>query len=481
MPSGKGPVDQGNLRIASSWRLRNDGAYILAYFCSTQKLSFKVLSPAEASLVPFMDGELSDAEMRRLWGSVHGADDGETDRVFKALVGSLVERDGIVSRNGEPSASVKTDPARLIPDFASYEKQPKRLARPFSVAVGLTNRCGTNCLYCYAERPKQNELSRQEWRRVFDDLAQNEIFIVDLAGGDTLARPDALDLLEDMAERDFVFFLSTKCPITQGIAERLAALGVGAANPPPHLVRTLQISVDSVDPATADRLTGSKDYLQRAMDSARNAVAAGLAPRVKGVLTSLNADAVDGVVERFFDLGVRDFQFVQYGLSYYRPNEALFLSPRQKERLPDALARAQAAFPGIEITIQDDQTAGGPRNRTWEQWRSRALCSGGRNNLQIKANGEATLCDQVPSRPPFVVGNLLRQGLKEVWNSPELLSFLYPDRDSFRGTACHSCPEFEDCHQDKGYCYRDALFAYGTIFEAPPDCPRQDRQGLRQI
>jgi hypothetical protein len=55
---------------------------------------------------------------------------------------------------------------------------------------------------------------------------------------------------------------------------------------------------------------------------------------------------------------------------------------------------------------------------------------------------------------------------------------VYPEREKFAGTVCFDCPEFDECHTEKGqkgYCYFDALFHYKSIYDAPPDCPRQNK------
>ncbi len=476
----KEPVN-GNWRLVSPWRLRNEGDHLLAYQCNTTDLVFKVLSPLEASLVPFLDGSADDEELGRLWRQMHSAWLSEADASLASMLQGLAERDHMVAREGLPSPSFDLPREDLLPDFSAYQTGQKRLARPFAVSLYITNNCCTDCLYCYAERPRLPELTKDQWARIFDDLEANQLYIVDIVGADPLARGDILEIMEDMVARDFVFYISTKCRITPAVAERLARMGVGRGDLPPHLVRPLQVSVDSADPVIAGKLVGRSGYLQRAVDSVTNAVAAGMSPRVKGVLTSLNPDAAEGVVRLFYDLGVRDFQFVQYGLSHYRPREDLFLTLEHKLRLPRTLERLQSQYSDIAITIQDDRTVGDRQPRSPRAWQERSVCSGGRSSLQIKANGEVVLCDQLPHSRPFVVGDILKEGLVGVWNSPRLAAFLYPPREAFAGTVCADCPEYDQCHQGKGYCYRDAFLAYDTIYEAPPDCPRQVRPGRRQI
>ena len=275
--------------IPTPWRLRNDGGYVVAYKCQAGQPDgnkHRVLSAYEAIIVPFLDGTQSEDELWSIWRNV--VDPGEEpDGSLRAIFEQQIERlrqSGIVAEGGAISPSFSGHRSLFIPNFATYKFPGCKLARPLSVMVALTNYCRTDCVYCYAERKIDKELSADEWIDIFDELKDNEIYIVDILGGDALARKDAVRLLTEMAARDFVFFLSTKCPIDMSTASRLAELGVGRPNVPPHLKRDIQISVDSEDPALADRLVGRRAYLDRAKRSVKNCVAAGMAPRVKGVL-----------------------------------------------------------------------------------------------------------------------------------------------------------------------------------------------------
>jgi radical SAM protein with 4Fe4S-binding SPASM domain len=467
-------------RVSECWRLRNDSRYVVAYRCTTTELKHKVLTPAEATIIPFLDGTLSSAEILELWKDVCGELQ-DPGNAFLRIIGGLQE-DGIIVGAGDRSPSLSLPGSRLIPDFARYYRPPGRLDRPLAVILTLTNRCQANCRYCYAERESCDELPVEQWLNVFDDLASNEIFIVDVAGGDLLAHSDALKLLRLMTERQFVFFVSTKCLISPATAEAFAELGIGVADAPPYLSRPLQISVDSMDPGVASSLVGWPNHLQRAVESVRNTIQAGLSPRIKAVLTRYNHDAPERLVEGFAELGVTEFQFVQYGRSHYRHDDSLFLTLEQKHAINGIIARLCATYPHLRITGQQDVSIGEQQNMAPERWRQRAMCSGGRTNMVVKANGDVTLCDQVPHSGQFVVGNVFRDGVMGVWNSPSLYAFNNPPREAFQGTVCFDCREFKDCHDERrGYCYREALFAYGTIYDAPPDCPFQLNAGTRRI
>lgn len=466
-------------RVPAAWRLRNDGRYVVAYKSNSNELKHRVLLPGEAVIIPFLDGSLEYGEAFRLWRSFSGTAEIPTE-AFDKLISGLVGN-GILEWEG-PASSSFLHRKNLIPDFSNYHRPSGRLDRPLGVFVTLTNRCDVNCRYCYAERRHSDEMDRNQLRTLFDDLATNNIFCVDIYGGDLFARKDIFGILEDMVEREFVFYISTKSHLSPEDARRLAELGIGRRDVPVYAQRPLQFSVDSSDPAMASSLVRRDGFLERIIESVRSAVAAGMAPRIKAVLTSLNSEAAEDLVALFTQFGVDDFQFVQYGLSYYRPDPSLLLSREQKLALSGVRECLHARYPNLRLTVQNELSMGGSRTKTWEDWRQRSVCSGGRLNMVVKPNGDVTVCEQVPHQPPFVVGNVVRQGLLGVWDSKEMYAFLNPSRELFSSAICYTCKEFTNCHDNQlGYCYRDALFNYGTMYEAPSDCPRQTNIGLRQV
>jgi len=468
-------------RISDRWRLRNDGRYLVAYRCSVLQHRFIVLPPAAALLAPLLDGTHTSAELGDLAVQMFEPPESNADRLRAGtndLLERLASRTGFVRLDGAVSPSLADGPHRFIPSLVDYQQSPPRLERPLSVMVAFTNRCACDCLYCYAERLRVPERRVDDWRRVFDELAREEVYLVDIAGGDIFLHPDAFAILREMVARDFTFFVSTKRELTVDQAERLAELGIGLDDQPPYLRRKVQVSIDSDDPTVAARMVRHPRYLEKATRTVDRLLAAGIKPRVKGVLTALNPEAPEGVVRSFAERGVVEFDFVQYTRSHYRHRDELFMTDDEKRRLREAAGRVREEFPDLQITVQDETTRSARLD--WEQWHQRAVCSGGRSNMIVQPNGDVTLCDQTPHAPAFVMGNVFDDGVMGAWRSQRIPDFLYPPRERFAGTACFDCPELDECHQERGRCYRDALFYFGSIDDAPPECPRQLKVPLRK-
>lgn len=477
-----GDYYQNMPRASESWRLRNDTKYLLAYKPESERKIYKVLSEGEASIIPLLDGTNTIASIWNAFCRMYDILPSDTSKwlpCFEGVFDSLFTLEGLISFNGSVSPSLSCRKADLIPDFRDYQFPVRRLSRPLSLALTFTNRCSCACLYCYAERKNCREVDLDLWINLFNEIAANGIVMVDISGGDLFSRQDAFQILEQMVARDFIFFISTKSFLSKYDADRLFEMGIGLRDVPDWTARPLQISIDSADPEIMSELVRSPGYLGRAEETVDNLFNAGIAPRVKAVLTSLNADAMEGIVRRFYERGVTEFNFAQYTRSLYRHDDRLFLTMDDKLSIRETAGRLMQEIADIDLQFQDDTFQ--DRNMPAEEWNGRASCSGGRTSMHVQPDGDVILCEQIPHKREFVVGNVFQDGILGVWNSRELNSFIYPEREKFKGTVCFDCPEFYDCHIQKGHCFRNAYYAYGTIYDARPECPRQMKPCPRMI
>lgn len=466
-------LDADKPRVSENWRIRNDGINSVLYLHSLQTHISRVLSPFEAIFILLFNGSNTWAEIKAATKQILTGTDVESDDKIERLVMTMNELKGLFVLDGDASISLSRPVESLIPNMAEYAITPYRMQRPLTVAIAYTNRCQCDCIYCYAEREDAEEKTLAEWMPVLDELAANEVTLVDIGGADIFCRKDALDIMAELAARDFSFFVSTKGYVSAERARRLAALNIGNKNLPHWALRPLQISMDSVDDGRAAFITRQRKYFEHAEKSVRNVLDAGMSPRLKAVLTPYNFEQPLSIVRHFAPMGVDEFHFVQYSRGLYRHDDSYFLMGEQKRSLLEAEAQIKDEFPDVFVSMQKDMTMGGPRNVTPEVWAKRPICSGGRTKMLIKPNGDVSLCEQIPAVPEYIVGNVFEQGVMGVWNADAIQRFNNPSRDLFNNTVCKECTDFESCHNEKGWCFRDALACYGTVYDAPPDCPRQ--------
>jgi len=81
-------------------------------------------------------------------------------------------------------------PAEISIDFSE---------RPYIVIWEVTQACDLACVHCRASaQPNRNplELSTEEGKRLIDDIAQMQVPVFVLTGGDPIKRPDLFELIE---------------------------------------------------------------------------------------------------------------------------------------------------------------------------------------------------------------------------------------------------------------------------------------------
>ncbi|NTW01163.1 MAG: SPASM domain-containing protein, partial [Oscillochloris sp.] len=248
--------------------------------------------------------------------------------------------------------------------------------------------------------------------------------------------------------------------------------------------RPVQLSIDAAEEHVAQRMLGvSRPQIDTMLKTFDNFMAFGIMPVVKAVITGLNYDQPLLLVERYYPRGARRFTFVRYHRSFYRHSDDLFVNEQHIPVLKAQFDTIRARYPDIDLKenlIGEAGEAGvlSPQRRQ-ELWDTRMGCGGGWCALGIAPDGSAFLCEQMKLDEPFIVGDTRSQSIQEIWNGERMARFIYPAQEQFSGTICQSCNAFEQCMWEKGRCYRDAFFSYGSIYTAPPLCPKNPHPGLR--
>ncbi len=223
----------------------------------------------------------------------------------------------------------------------------------------------------------------------------------------------------------------------------------------------------------ADELTRSRNSFSETVESIRNLIAPGIKVRTNTVATSLNVKSTPELVILLADLGADIIRISQYGFSAYADGgDTLFVEPAEMQRAHDAVRKIAEQYPLLDIFVP----RGAPRAASEEErtraWQNRAVCSAGRYGFVVLSDGKVVLCDELPPSGFWIVGDLSRQSIMDVWNSPHIDALLRPRRSSFKETACFRCEQFDSCHENKGRCFRDAWKAFGTFNAPAPSCPK---------
>lgn len=474
---------EDTLIIDSKWVLRNDQDYIVLYIIDNAEAKTWVLPPLLSYAIVLINGSNTYRQLISKVGRVFGIDDFKGSKLYLDRILKLLRKNevGVKVKSSSDNWNVFESSEFFIPIETYHFPKRFRLRYPTKVTLYTTKKCCAECIYCYADRREDNPdqvLSLSEWRRIIDECIHLGIWNIDLIGGDQLSTQKNLKIMKYLMSRNISLFISTKCEVTESVAEKLVSCGF--FDKPRGSPHKLQLSIDSIIPKLADFMTGTSNFLQRIERSVDNCIKHNIIPKIKTVLTPLNFREIRDIICLFSEKGIQEFQFVYYGLSFPKPREDLLLSEEQKKWIHETYPRIIKDYPKLRIVVQDEYN---PNQVSFKEkmaaWRIRARCTGGFSAITILPTGKFVICEQIPQTEQYILGDVREDGLMGVWCGSRIEEFLFRPKEAFQGMLCEKCKEFDDCQYNAGFCYKDALFAYDTMFEASPKCPYQTKLGRR--
>ena len=92
-----------NPRVNSPWRIRNDDKSIVVYKRVTDTVTHKVLTPIQATLLPFLDGSFTIQDIKEAWNdalAISSERNSPHSNLFQTTLSDLIST-GFVSFEGE--------------------------------------------------------------------------------------------------------------------------------------------------------------------------------------------------------------------------------------------------------------------------------------------------------------------------------------------------------------------------------------------
>ena len=175
----------------------------------------------------------------------------------------------------------------LTPPFPSpaFDRFVDRLVRNdrqdlFSVSLAVTNDCCCHCERCYNAGRRRNDLPLAVLQRLAGQFQEFGAVLIALTGGEPLLRPDLELICSSFDKRCCVVVNATGFGLTLPRALALKEVGVFAVS----------IRLDSLDPATHDRLSGRPGAFEDAVEAIKVLHKAELYPYV---MTMARPELVD--------------------------------------------------------------------------------------------------------------------------------------------------------------------------------------------
>lgn len=323
------------------------------------------------------------------------------------------------------------------------------LTRPqdFFVQLHLTERCNLRCRHCYQSGTRNQELSLAEIRNIAVEVSEmldtwTDSYDVpfspsfNITGGEPFLREDIFEVLQEVGERGFeLYLLSNGILIDKKKAQRLADLRV----------RGVQVSIEGPERIHED-IRGRGSF-SSSLKGVRDLLDAGLTVTLNVTLSDINADYFMDMVKLSSSLGVQ-----KLGFSRLVPSgrgSGLLTNMLKKEKLSELYHSIDSLNPeGLQI-VTGDPVASQMSDNDKDDSGSFPTggCAAGISGFTILPGGTVTPC----RRLPISIGNVRRDGLREIWATSRVLESLR-DKRNYKG-KCGKCHRWAYCRGCRAIAY----------------------------
>lgn len=336
--------------------------------------------------------------------------------------------------------------------------------KPYGLLAELTYSCPLQCSYC--SNPLQlddysDELSTEEWKRVFTEAAGLGVLQLHLSGGEPLQRRDIVDLVQHANQLGlYTNLITSGLGLSTRRAEQLRDAGLD------HV----QLSIQADDQALSDQIAVTTSF-------ERKQVAAGLIKQLGWPLTlnvvlhRQNIDRIGGILEmaEAMEADRVELANTQYA-GWAGPNQAELLPTRDQLDGAEAVVRAARERIGgrMEIIyVMPDYYSKYPKP-CMDGWANR--------QFTVVPNGEALPCPaahDVARGLDLPPASVREHSLEWIWNEAPL--FQQYRGDAWMPDPCRSCDRKEI---DFGGCRCQAFALTGDAARTDPVCHLSPDHGL---
>jgi radical SAM protein with 4Fe4S-binding SPASM domain len=438
----------------------------------------RTMNTPASILLALFDGERTLTDVVRTWSQLifDKSPDSQVHQAIETIMKSSLTPElkikDILVKQSDSDGTIRDVPdiRELIVERSKVNLDDVRLRIPLRILFIPTLKCTQRCFYCYSTQSYNTEIEPLSFERlteIFKEARQLGMEFIDLSGGEPFACQNIFQFLEVLRDIGITPNIPTKYPLTKEEVERLKSLGI----------ESLQISIDAITPGLLEHIVGVKGYAERIIDTFRYFEEMGIRLRINTVITPFNIDDIENLV-RFltsFDNLYR-VSFSPYAKSRYHHKDCYYLAPKRYSELVEKAKEIFADFPDVkflpgEILSDPMET---PQHVKEKQWGKRSLCTGGRQAFVLLPDGKVTMCEELYYHPNYLMGDLKKQSIMEMWESEEALRISYPDQRQVPDGPCRYCEEFAECHIFPGRCVREAIKTYGEERHYFPDprCPK---------
>ncbi len=489
-------MKSGYLHTKDNVILRSDKKRTIIYFRDRQHeymiksedhvIPFTALSPDLATALYLMDGTRDYRTIVQFVSEYFKLNKSDFHN-FDELLSGCLEVYYSSSPYPLPIKNRQYDLSEILPDLNrinEFDMTTNYLFYPNTFLLIPNMNCKVNCCYCYADKNFVYEpLSMDQWEKIIYDAATiYRAKDISVSGGDIFQYPHWKDLVAILAYYHYYPELPTKTPLSIADQQYLLELGF----------RSYQISLDTFDSDHLGKIlqiNNPEEYKRQLITSIETAEKVGLKLSINSIQTRLNYHDIYVTMQQLavysniyrIAIDAAEFSLYKEGM------ESIML---HEDDIPEYLHQlhiTKSIFQDQDIFLkfnEDPIWVGKNFQLNETEYLNRKNCNGGRSGIIILPDGKVTCCEELYWNPKYMIGDLKKQTLLEVFDSPERWNIITPQQSAMPlDSPCSYCDEalFMNCTQQKGRCWRESLKKFKR--EDFPDyrCPYWDNIHEKQL
>jgi radical SAM protein with 4Fe4S-binding SPASM domain len=309
--------------------------------------------------------------------------------------------------------------------------------------VELTYRCNFRCIQCYntTHAATDREMSVDEWRRTFEQLAALGCQLLTFTGGEVFVRKDVVDILQAACDNGFSFRINTNGSlINEAMLQKL--------EPMRPFLQCFDVSFYGATPQVHDTLARRLGAYQATLRAVKSIADAKMPLNAKFVTMRDNFEGIAKWKADMRELGVR------HGIT-----TGTLIPRTDRDTTPLVQVLTDEQFKDL-LTIEHLEEVSGSH-----------FCRPGHVRGAITPDGFVSPCEWLTD---FKFGNVRERPLRDVWYSDESRAF----RNIFEEEAseCPSCELRPGCSR----CPARSYLETGHLQKCAPG-PRHFAEVFQQV
>jgi MoaA/NifB/PqqE/SkfB family radical SAM enzyme len=320
---------------------------------------------------------------------------------------------------------------------------------PRSILFHVTNRCDKACRYCFLNAvPGSLETDALSYTRVceiIDEAAGMGVHNIVYTGGEPFLRKDLFDIIKYAANKSISSTITTKYYLSEN---QIRTLGT---------IKNIRIglSYDCHANGIASFLVGRPGHEEKMDQIIRWLVQNDIYFSVSPVITALTAPYFGEFVLHLKSLGVKNILVNRYIESPDGRNDrSLLVSENEWDKIKTIIAHTVDINISLFSAFCDINNVDNTGHLIKTDFF--LSCVNGRSCLAVLHDGKVVICNDIPYNANYSFGDLKNSTIEEVWFSDKRKELIFPGQESYIGTLCHNCEEFDKCCL-KNACIRRSL------------------------